>query len=79
MREALQSDTERSNTLTAKIKVIILLLRKAIGKMQLCSSDDIVGHQETLGLLLSHLKNVCFIKALQQADIYLISKTELLS
>lgn len=41
IRDVLTSLTERNNTITAEMKVIMTLGYLAIGKMQQCNSDDL--------------------------------------
>ena len=48
VREALCSETSRSNPLTPEMKVIITLRYLATGKMQQCSSDDLGPSQSSI-------------------------------
>ena len=53
VREALSSETSRSNPLTPEMKVIITLRYLAIGKMQQCASDDLGPSQSSISRAIS--------------------------
>ena len=53
VREALKSPTGRSAVVTPEMKVIIILLYLATGKMQFCSSDNLSPSQSAISKAIS--------------------------